>query len=295
MFEGVSNAADMGEIMDLLQENEMSATFFFSGLDVLNDPDSVSLPLDEGFSIGNNGYSANSKMESFSQKTVISEICRAAVLIESVAGDQPTQLLFRQTEYTDEILTAAYACNIDSAIQPDCYIGQNTIASLEQAQQLINQIPRGSIICIRLSGVLNTEEESVARGLLSSAAEMAKEDGNDASSQSSDDASAQAAGTEQEETAAGADILQITQWIIDSLKQTDLGAESETLIAQNGGAMEDSTTSLNTTARMVAFTFSGWAAIRNLSICSTRWTASMQRRCFLSTATKWRKMRTRFS
>ncbi len=236
-FEGVSNAEDMAEIIDLLRESDMDATFFFSGLDALNYPEAVSLPLDEGFSIGNSGYSAGSGMESFSQKTVVAEICRGAVLIESVAGDQPTDLLFRETVYSDEILSAAYACNIERVVQPYCYVGQNTISSEEQAQELVDQIPRGSIVCIRLSGTLSTDEGAVAAELLARAAEQTSSD-------------------ETESASGGADILTITKWIIDALKQTDLGALSETLMEQSDGATEDSITDVYTTARAVAFTFS---------------------------------------
>jgi peptidoglycan/xylan/chitin deacetylase (PgdA/CDA1 family) len=63
VFEGVSSADDIQEIIDLLRESGMDATFFFSGLDVLNYPDAVALPMDEGFSIGNSGYSSNANME----------------------------------------------------------------------------------------------------------------------------------------------------------------------------------------------------------------------------------------
>jgi len=237
VFEGVSNTEDIETIIALLHENGMGATFFFSGLDAMNYPDAVCLPLDEGFTIGNNGYSASGKMETFSQKTVVAEICRAAVLIESVAGDQPTELLFRQTVYSDELLSAGYACNVERAIQPYCYIGQNTITSEAQAKELIDQIPRGSIICIRLSGTLNSEEAAKANGLL--------------------------AGAETQETTAGtettpgeADILTITKWIVGSLKRTDLGALSQSLLEKSGGIMEDGIVNVHTTAREVAFTFS---------------------------------------
>jgi peptidoglycan/xylan/chitin deacetylase (PgdA/CDA1 family) len=252
VFEGVSDAADIQEIVDLLKEKGMDATFFFSGLDVLNEPDSISLPMDEGFSIGNSGYSANSNMETYSQKTVVSEICRAAVLIESVAGDQPTDLLFRQTTYSSDILSAAYACYIDRAIQPYCYIGLDTIGSQEQAEQLIAQIPRGSIICIRLSGVLSTEEEAAAKNLLATAVEQ------QASSASSDaETTDRTDGTTTEKAAADADILQIVRWLVDSLEQTDLGARAEQMVEQNEGAMEDGATRVYTTERAVCFTFSG--------------------------------------
>lgn len=237
VFEGVSSADDMEQIITQLQENGMNATFFFSGLDALNNPDAVSLPLDEGFTIGNNGYSAGSKMESFSQKTVVAEICRAAVLIESVAGDQPTQLLFRQTTYSDEILSAAYACNVEQVVQPYCYVGQNTISSEEQAKELVDQLPRGSILCIRLSGTLSADEGATAAELLATAAQQATAGDAEASS-------------------GEANILAITKWIIDSLKQTDLDVISQTLVEQSGGAVEDSITDVNTTERAVAFTFS---------------------------------------
>lgn len=250
VFEGAAETDEMEEIIDMLKTNGMDATFFFSGIDVLNYPDSISIPMDEGFSIGNSGYSGNSNMETYSQKTIVSEICRAAVLIESVAGDQPTDLLFRQTTYSSDILSAAYACYIDRAIQPYCYIGLETVQSLEQAQQLIGQIPRGSIVCIRLSGVLSTEEEAVAKNLLA----QVKQEASDAADAS---ATAETDGTETEETVVNPDILQITQWIIESLEQTDLGAQSEQLIKENDGESEDSATCVYTTERAVGFTFSG--------------------------------------
>lgn len=237
VFEGALNAEDMGAILTLLRDSGMSATFFFSGLDALNYPEAVCLPLDEGFTIGNNGYSAGGKMESFSQRTVVAEICRAAVLIESVAGDQPTELLFRQTVYSDELLSAAYACNVEHAIQPYCYIDQNTIASEAQAKELIDQIPRGSIICIRLSGTLNSEEEATTNELLAKAEtqEPAIETGT---------------------TQGEADILSITKWLVGCLKQTDLGLLSQSLLEQSAGVMVDGITNVHTTARAVAFTFS---------------------------------------
>ncbi len=245
VFEGALDPEDMAEVFSALQQSGVDATFFFSGIDVLNHPDSIALPLDAGFSVGNNGYSANAGMERYGQESVVSEICRAAILIESKTGDQPVDLLFRQTTYTPELRSAAYACYINLVIQPTCYVGADTISSEAQARVLIDQLPRGSILCIRLSGTLG-DDETAAKELL---------------------AQTEGAG---EEAAVSADILQVTRWIASALAQTDLGAQAAKRIEEAGGALADSVSTVYTTERAVAFTFSGLGSLEELTYLLNR-------------------------
>ena len=234
----------MSSLVTQLNDGKVDATFFFSGLDATNSMDAVNVVSDAGYVIGSNGYNGAGNMQTFSQQTVISDICRAAVMIQSVTGDQPDQLLFRQTTYTDDLRAAAGACGIRDLVQPTYWIGADIVSSKEQLFQLLRRMPSGSILCVSLSGALSAEETLPAQALL---------------------AEIQLSSETPAPEAASVNAMTVASWVVEYMRSTDYTSLAASLAEENAGTAAEDLTRVYTIDRSVAFTFSGMGSNAELT------------------------------
>ncbi len=83
------------QILDILRENDIKATFFVIGCNAEKNPEKVKKIAEDGHEIGNHTYSHGKKVTSDSE-TLNSEIRKASSVLEKIIGKKPT--LFRPPE-----------------------------------------------------------------------------------------------------------------------------------------------------------------------------------------------------
>lgn len=111
-FDDGPHPANTPELLDLLKKHNVHATFFVVGKWVDAYPELAHRIVDEGHEIANHTYSHNYD-EQISKDTLMDEIEKTNVLLESELGFRPT--FFRPVGgyYTDEIIEAAIDLNQD--------------------------------------------------------------------------------------------------------------------------------------------------------------------------------------
>ena len=94
------------EILDILKEYGVKATFFVVGVNIEKSPDLLRRIVAEGHEIGNHTYS-HPHLQKMDTATLAKELTRTDGLIQSITGLSPT--LFRPPEgvVTDSVKTAA--------------------------------------------------------------------------------------------------------------------------------------------------------------------------------------------
>ena len=95
-----------GEILDILKEYGIKATFFVVGVNAEKSPDLLRRIVAEGHEVGNHTYS-HPHLQKMNQSTLAEELARTEALIEKIAHYRPT--LFRPPEgvVTTSVKTAA--------------------------------------------------------------------------------------------------------------------------------------------------------------------------------------------
>ncbi len=83
------------QILDILQEHGVKATFFVVGVNVEKQPDLLRRIIAEGHEVGNHTYS-HPHLQKMNETTLADELARTDALIRSVAGYEAT--LFRPPE-----------------------------------------------------------------------------------------------------------------------------------------------------------------------------------------------------
>jgi len=157
-FEGMSDATTMGKIVELLDKYDIKANFFIPGVKAGEDPTTVKNIKKAGHEIGSETLSDTKHMEELSQKELITDFCRANKVLETITNEKPILLKCKSTTYTDEVLSAAYASGNKYVVHSDHYLSYQSFKDYGQVQNYVNKLDNGTIISIKLNGVLDDFE-----------------------------------------------------------------------------------------------------------------------------------------
>jgi peptidoglycan-N-acetylglucosamine deacetylase len=157
-FEGISDATTMEKIVDLLSEYDVKANFFIPGIKAGEDPTTVKNIKKAGHVVGSETLSDTKQMEKLSQEELITDFCRANKVLETIIDEKPNLLKCKSTTYTDEVLEAAYASGNKYVVHSDHYLSYQSFKDYGQAQNYVNKLDKGTIISIKVNGVLDDFE-----------------------------------------------------------------------------------------------------------------------------------------
>lgn len=162
-FEGMTDATTMEKIVDLLDEYGVKATFFIPGVKAGEDPTTVQNIKKAGHEIGSETLSDTKYMEKLSQNELVTDFCRANKILETIIKEKSTLLKCKSTTYTDEVLAAAYASGNKYVVHSDHYISYQSFKDCEQVQGYVNGLDKGTIISIKVDGVLDNFEYDIEK------------------------------------------------------------------------------------------------------------------------------------
>ena len=162
-FEGMTDATTMEKIVDLLDEYGIKATFFIPGVKAGEDLTTVQNIKKVGHEIGSETLSDTKYMEKLSQKELVTDFCRANKILETIIKEKSTLLKCKSTTYTDEVLAAAYASGNKYVVHSDHYISYQSFKDYEQVQGYVNALDKGTIISIKVDGVLDDFEYDIEK------------------------------------------------------------------------------------------------------------------------------------
>lgn len=157
-FEGISDKDTMNKIIAMLDEHGIKATFFVPGVKAAEDSSIIRMIQKDGHDIGSGTLNWNKNMEKLSSKDLITDFCRTNKILKSITGKDPVLLKCNSTIYNDNILTAAYASGNKYIVCSDHYLSYQSFKSYDQTYKYVNNLKQGTIISIKLEGVLDSNE-----------------------------------------------------------------------------------------------------------------------------------------
>lgn len=203
-FIGLSDSMTNNAIVDLLSSYDTKATFFISGILAAEDSDLLQRLDKDGHKIGSNGLNGDAFMEKLSSKELVNSFVRTNGIINTyVDQKEPILLYCTATEYTDQVLQAAYASGNEEVVRSEYVINYGSFTSYEQVQGYIHKLPKGAILTVKLEGELEEIEYQPSVTEEDPAKDM----------QANIEESEVLEGTNEEK------ILQITEWILRAMKE----------------------------------------------------------------------------
>ena len=157
-FEGVGNREITEEILDLLDLYDVKSTFIITGVEAGEDGDLVKKIMDDGHDIGSGTLSGKKEMQNLSKEDLISDFSTANKILNDITNENIRILKCNSTVYSNELLASAYAAGNRYVISPNYYLNYESFNNYEEVRGYVKKLSKGSIISIKLDGVLDDFE-----------------------------------------------------------------------------------------------------------------------------------------
>ncbi|WMJ89348.1 polysaccharide deacetylase family protein [Anaerocolumna sp. MB42-C2] len=157
-FQGLSDTDTNKEIVKLLDTYKRKASFFVPGILAAEDAESIEVMYAGGNQIESNTLSETKHMEKSSALELVDDFCNTNSIIQSIVKRKPELLLCNSTEYTKDLLKAAYVSGNQKVLKSTHYLNYQSFNSYEQVLEYVNNLDKGSILTFKMSGVLDKEE-----------------------------------------------------------------------------------------------------------------------------------------
>ncbi len=157
-FDGLPSPDAMERVLALLERYQTKAAFFMTGMEAAEGEDAVQKIAGKGHLMGCGTLYGLTHMEEKSAQELVSDFAHARVIFSDILGEAPDLLKCRSTVYDDKVLSAASAAGFQYVIQSNKYISYQSFKDYETALGYVSRLERGSILTIRLSGVLDADE-----------------------------------------------------------------------------------------------------------------------------------------
>ena len=157
-FQGLSDSVTNQKIISLLKEYDRKATFFVPAVQAVECREDVAAMFENGNTIASNALNGASHMEDMPEDDLINDFTAANKVIESITGNQAPMLQCKATEYTDELLKVANASGNPKVIYTTHIINYQSFTNYTQIYAYVNRLPRGAILTIKMSGILDEIE-----------------------------------------------------------------------------------------------------------------------------------------
>lgn len=152
VFLGLTDEDSMSQLLSALQQSDIIASFYVTGADVTTYPQSL-LQISNSNHFTGVAYAGNTNSSSATVgKRAIADIIRTSTTIQSITGIRPVQML-ALTQPDDVFLTAASASSIKTVVVPSQVVPSVNNQTLPPVQELMDDLPHGSILCMKLGGI----------------------------------------------------------------------------------------------------------------------------------------------
>jgi len=157
-FQGLSDKETNKKILELMSSYERKGTFFVPGILAAEDNETIAAMNKNGHKIGSNTLKGSKHLEDYSQEELVEDFTLANNIIETWTKTVPNILLCNSTDYTSEILQAAFASGNEKVVKSTHFLNYQSFKSYEQVLEYITGIENGAIITIKMEGVLDERD-----------------------------------------------------------------------------------------------------------------------------------------
>ncbi|MEO2510015.1 polysaccharide deacetylase family protein [Clostridium tertium] len=148
----------MEKVVDLLDKYNIKATFFIPGIKAAEDSSIVKMIKEGGHDIGNGTLSGNNNMENLSKEDLILDFSTTNKILKSITDKEVELLKCNSTMNNENVLASAFASGNKYVVSTDHYLSYQSFKNYEQAYGYIKNLSNGTIVSIKLDGVLNDFE-----------------------------------------------------------------------------------------------------------------------------------------
>lgn len=156
-FEDINDDETLLKTLELLKKYKIKATFFVSGINCSENAEIVKKINREGHEIGSATLYNKKNIDEMDSEEIVKDFAKANKIIESFIGEKPELLKCNSTEYTDNILSIAYACDNKYVVKSSHYLNNKSFKNYEQASSYIKNLKNGTILSIK-DDVLDEKE-----------------------------------------------------------------------------------------------------------------------------------------
>ncbi len=262
---GISNEETNERVLELISRYDQSATFILSGMAAAEYPDFVKRIKEHGHRVGSNGLKGEKHLEELSEKALVENFSKTNVIMKTVGAESPKVLQASSTRLTKDLLEAAYACSYEYVADSRNFLNYQSFSSYDQALDYVKGIKRGSLITVKMSGMLDeTEYEKEVEEISSQADEDRPMETREAETR-----------TEEER------LIQVVDWLSMALEEVgyrtvfaedlqeyedgDFSLDFTELREKNGGNLARVYSSASTRGEEVGITFRGIGNRENLT------------------------------
>ena len=158
VFAGLTTPVEMQKILDLLQKYDLKAVFACDGLSASEIPDTVNEIRSSGNIIANYGMNKETHWEQLDDEAILDNVARTQAVLKRVSGAYPNYVIGNATAVNDHILYLTACTDLDYYISPNRFINSSSFADFGEALGFVESISGGSIICVKIDGVLDEIE-----------------------------------------------------------------------------------------------------------------------------------------
>ena len=149
---GMRDIALISELISVLENNNTDVSFYITGMEASGYSDSLSLITGSGYPVGVSYDGSASVAGKTAARRAITDFVRASASIQLLTGLQPSTLLSLSAP-DEDLLAAAYASSFVNVMVPARIVHLSSVASLPRAEDLLNRLPRGAVLCLQLDGM----------------------------------------------------------------------------------------------------------------------------------------------
>lgn len=158
IFEGMTSKENTKKILDLLDEHKIKASFFIPGNKAAEDERIVEKIKKRNHEIGNGTLNSTKNMQNLSDEELIRDFCYTNKILKNITNEDPILLKCTSTKYEDNILQTAYASGNKVVVDSNHYLSYQSFKNYDEAKNYIKKIDNGTVISIKLEGVLDSFE-----------------------------------------------------------------------------------------------------------------------------------------
>ena len=157
-FQGLSGTETNKKILELMNQYNRKGTFFVPGILAAEDNETIAAMYENGHKIESNTLKGSKHLEECTQEELVNDFTLANHIIKTWTKTRPNILLCNSTDYTSELLQAAFASGNEKVIKSTHFINYQSFTSYEQVLNYISGLEKGAIITIKMDGVLDESE-----------------------------------------------------------------------------------------------------------------------------------------
>ena len=162
-FEGMTSKENIDKILELLKEYKVKSTFFIPGIKAAEDTIIVENIKKDNHEIGSGTLNSTKNMQHLSEKELIKDFCYTNKILKTITNEDPILLKCTSTKYEDNVLQTAYASGNKKVVKSNHYLSYQSFKNYDEAKNYVKKTANGTIISIKLEGVLDSFEYDIEK------------------------------------------------------------------------------------------------------------------------------------